>query len=201
MAYANWLTLSKLAGSGNDTVNATAAANNTGRNARSTNVTFSAAHCADVVRTVMQKGKPETTALQPTAAVQQAGGTVTLTGTSNSKALTFALGNGDLQLSLPAAYTANGAQTANGADISGDPGATAEYNYAIQFSVPANADTSAKSRQVIVTDDAGNQHTCTVTIAAGDAFLNVTPASIELEWDGSDSEYFTVESNTNWTVS
>ena len=201
MAYANWLTLSKLSGSGNDTVNASANASNTGRNARSTTVTFSAANCENVVRTVVQKGKPETTAMQASAAVPQAGGTVTLTGTSNSKNLTFSLGTGDLQLTLPANFTANGVQTANGADITGDPGASAEYNFSIQFSVPGNTSITAKSRQVIVTDDGGNAHTCTITIAAGDAYLTVSPASVELEWDGSNSESFTVQSNTNWTVS
>lgn len=201
MAYANWLSLSKNSGSGNDTVNASANSSNTGRNARNTTVTFSAANVENVVRTVMQKGKPETTDIQSSAAVQQAGGTVTLTGTSNSKKLTFSLGTGDLQLTIPANYTANGVQTVNGADISGDPGASAEYNFSIQFSVAANPTTSAMSRQVIVTDDGGNAHVCTITIAAGQAYLTVSPASVELEWDGSNSESFTVQSNTNWTVS
>ena len=47
MAYASWLNPSKTSGSGNDTVNVGANSDNTGRNARSTNMTFKAANVAD----------------------------------------------------------------------------------------------------------------------------------------------------------
>ena len=73
MAYANWLQPSKTSGSGNDTVNVSALSSNTGRNARSTTVTFKAANCDDVLRTVLQQGKPETSAIQSTASATQAG--------------------------------------------------------------------------------------------------------------------------------
>lgn len=52
MAHASWLTPSKISGSGNDTVSVSANANNTGRNARSTTLTFIAVGVSDVVRTV-----------------------------------------------------------------------------------------------------------------------------------------------------
>lgn len=89
MAYANWLQPSKTSGSGNDTVNVSALSSNTGRNSRSTTVTFKAANCDDVLRTVLQQGKPETSAIQATASSEKTGGTVTITGTSNSSKLTF----------------------------------------------------------------------------------------------------------------
>lgn len=200
MAYANWLSPSKTSGSGNDTVNVSALSNNTGRNARSTTVTFKAANCEDVARTVNQLGKPETSAIQSTASAQKTGGTVTLTGTSNSSQLTFSLGTGDLTLTLPASYTAGGVSTTNGAAISGDPGATQEFTFSIAFTVPANTDIDSKSRQIIVTDHAGNAHTCTLTLAAGDAYLTVSQPSGDIPWDASSSVSITVESNTNWTV-
>lgn len=199
----SWLSLSKLSGNGNDTVTAsvTSGYENTGRSSKSTTVTFKAANCADVTRTVIQAGKPETTGYaSSTASVIKAGGTVTLTGTSNSKKLTFSLGTGDLSLTLPATYTAGGVSTTNGSNITGDPGASQEYAFSIQFTVAENTSTSAMSKQVIVTDDGGTAHTCTITIAAGDATLSVSPASIELPWDGATSGTFTVTSNTNWTV-
>ena len=59
MAYANWLLPSKTQGSGNDTVDVTAVSNNTGRSSRQTQIAFKAANVADVVRTVIQAGKPE----------------------------------------------------------------------------------------------------------------------------------------------
>ena len=200
MAYADWIQPSKTSGNGNDTVNVSALSNNTGRNARQTNVTFKAVNCENVIRTVLQRGKPETTAIQSSAAAQSGGATVTITGTSNSSKLTFSLGSGDLVLTLPANYSAAGLTTANGAAISGDPGATQEYNFSIAFVVPANESITVKTRQIIVTDNAGNDYICLLTLAAGEAYLTVTPASVELPWDGSTTASFTVESNTNWSI-
>lgn len=201
MAYSSWLTPSKLSGSGNDTVNVSANANNTGRNSRSTSITFSAPNCDDVVRTVVQAGKAETTTIQATATATKAGGTVTISGTSNSSKLTFTLGTGDLSITLPAKYTAAGVQTDNGAAISGDPGATQEFAFSIAFTVGENTSIASLSKQIIVTDNGGATATCTLTQAAGDAYLTVTPTSVEIPWDASESKSFTVSSNTNWTIS
>lgn len=204
MAYANWLSPSPLSGNGNDTVNVSALSDNTGRNARSTTITFSAANCSDVTRTVSQSGKPEFSSIQSTAAVSQSGGTLTLTGSSNSKNLTFTKANDNIGLTIPDYYTANGVSTANGADITGDPGASAEYAFSIQFSIGENTSVSAKTCQIIVTDDGGNDHTCTITLAAGDAYITIGTVSGDLPWDAytdGDTVTITVESNTNWTIS
>lgn len=205
MAYSAWLVPSKVQGSGNDTVNVTAGSNNTGRNARSTNMTFKAANCPDVVRQVTQAGKPEFVTMQASASIDKVGGTVTITGTTNSSKLTFSLASGGtLDLTLPSSYTANSVSTNNGDAISGDPGATQEFPFSIQFaSVGANPDVTAKSCQLIVTDDAGHTATCTITQAAGDPTLSVSPASVTLDWDAyteSTSASFSVTSNTNWTI-
>jgi len=205
MAYASWLSPSKTSGSGNDTVNVTAGSDNTGRNARSTNMTFKAANCADVVRQVTQAGRPEFVTIAGTAAIDKTGGTITISGTSNSKKLTFSLASGGtLLLTLPANYTANSVSTANGANISGDPGASAEYAFQIQFSnVAANPTITAKSVQLIVTDDGGHTATCTITQAAGDPTLSVSPASVTIDWNAYSAETsasFAVTSNTNWTI-
>lgn len=200
MAYSDWLQPSKTSGSGNDTVNVLAKSQNTGRVARQTTLTFRAANCEDVVRNVLQKGKAETSSIQDSAAVEQTGGVVTLTGVSNSSALTFELGTGTLPLTLPDTYTVNGLQIANGAAITGNPGATAEYAFSISFPVAENTSIDEMSRQVIVTDAAGAKHTCVITIAAGEAYLRVSPATIELPWDGAEGASFSVESNTNWQI-
>jgi hypothetical protein len=206
MAYAQWLVPSKTSGSGNDTVNVTAGADNTGRNARSTNMTFKAANCPDVVRQVTQAGKPEFVTLQATAAVDKAGVvTLTISGTSNSSKLTFSLASGgSLDLTLPSSYTANSVATNNGAAISGDPGGTAEFPFSIAFSnIAANPSITAKSVQLIVTDNAGHTATCTITQAAGDPTLSVSPASVQLDWNAATegtSASFAVTSNTNWTI-
>jgi hypothetical protein len=206
MAYATWLIPSKTQGSGNDTVNVTAGADNTGRNARSTNMTFKAANCEDVVRAVTQAGKPEFVTIESAKSVDKAGvQTLTITGTSNSSKLTFSLASGGtLELTLPSSYTANSVATDNGAAISGDPGGSQEFPFSIQFAnVSVNPDITAKTCQLIVTDNAGNTATCTITQSAGDSTLSVSPASVTLDWNSATegtSASFTVTSNTNWTI-
>ena len=206
MAYASWLVPSKTSGSGNDTVNVTAGADNTGRNSRQTIMTFKAANCPDVERTVVQAGKPEFVTIQSAASVSKDGvATLTITGTTNSSKLTFTLASGaTLEVTLPETYLANSVSTNNGAAISGDPGATQEFPFSIAFTnIAANPTISSKSAQLVVTDNAGNTATCTITQAAGDATLSVSPASVQLDWNAYSAETsasFTVTSNTNWTI-
>ena len=199
----SFVTLDKDSGSGNSTVTAQANSQNTGRNARSVNFTFKAANCSDVVRTVNQAGKAEFVNIQSAATVVKGGvQTLTLTGTSNSSKLTFSLGSGGtLALTLPSQYTANGVLTDNGVAIVGDPGATGEYTFSIAFAnIAENTTIEANTAQVIVTDNAGHTATCTVTQAAGDPYLEVTPASVELAWDGTGTATFTVSTNTSYTI-
>ena len=78
----------------------------------------------------------------------------------------------------------NSVSTENGANISGDPGATQQYAFSIQFAnVGANPTITAKSVQLIVTDDGGHTATCTITQAAGDPVLSVSPESVTLDWN------------------
>lgn len=205
MAYANWLKPSVTSGNGNDTVNVSAQSDNTGRNVRTTDLTFRAANCQDVVRRVTQAGKPEFVTIQPTASLDKEGGVLTISGKTNSSKLTFSLGDGGtLTLNLPEQYTANSLQTQNGEEISGDPGATQEFDFSIQFTgIAENETIDEKTAQLIVKDDAGHSSTCTITQAAGDATLAVTPESIQLDWNAASEESsasFSVTSNTNWTV-
>ena len=199
MAKANWLKVNPSQGSGNATVNVSSTAEQTGRNARTTTLTWKAANVANVVRNVSQAGKPEYVDIADAASADKAGKVVTISGVSNSAKLTFSLGTGNLSVTLPTSYIANSVTTNNGAAISGDPGAVAEYNFSIAITVPANNTTSALSRQIIVTDEAGNQDACTLTSAAGDAYITVTTGTIELDYLGTPVAV-AVESNTNWTI-
>lgn len=199
MAKANWVKVNPSTGSGNATVNVSSTAAHTGRNARSTTLTWKAANVADQTRTVSQAGKPEYVDIADTAAADKAGKVVTISGTSNSAKLTFSLGTGDLSITLPSSYTANSATTSNGAAISGDPGAAAEYNFSIAITVPANTGISALSRQIIVTNEAGQKDTCTLTLAAGDAYVTIASGTIELGWEGTPVSV-AVQSNTTWEI-
>lgn len=196
----SFVTLDKDGGSGNGTVTASANSNNTGRVARQVVFTFSAVNVTPSDRTIIQRGKGEATSIQATAAAQKEGQTLTLTGTSNSSQLTFSKGTDNIGLTIPATYLANTIQTNNGAAIAGDPGATAEYPFSIQFAVPANTDVDPKTCQIVVTDEGGNSYTCVITLAAGDAYLTVGQPSGELNWDGSNTVTIAVQSNTSWTI-
>ena len=192
--------LDKDGGSGNGTVTASLNEINTGRSAKGVTFTFSAVGVESVDRTIVVKGKPETTSIQSTAAASKTGQRITLTGKSNSSALTFSLGTDNIGLTLPASYTANGLTVNNGAAITGDPGNDAEYDYSIQFDVPANQDVDPKTCQIVVTDDGGTAHTCLITLAAGDAYLTVGEPSGQLEWDGSNTVTVSVLTNTTYDI-
>ena len=199
MAKANWVKVSPASGSGNATVNVSSTAAHTGRKARTSVLTWKAANVDDVVRNVSQAGKPEYVDIDDAASSASGGQTVTISGVSNSAKLTFSLGTGNLSITLPGSYTANSLTTANGAAISGDPGASAEYNFSIKVTVPANTGTSAISRQVIVTDEAGHQDVCTLTLAAGAPYITIEMSTIELDYLGT-AVAVAVKSNTTWTV-
>lgn len=200
MAKANWLKVDPSSGSGNATVNVSSTAEHTGRIFRTSILTWKAANVADIQRTVNQAGKPEFVDIADAASADKAGKVVTISGVSNSKKLTFSFGTGNLtDITLPSTYTANSLSTSNGANISGDPGALAEYNFSISITVPANEDITAKTRQIIVTDEAGHQDVCTLTSAAGDAYVTVQEGTIELDYLGT-AVPWAVESNTTWTV-
>ena len=200
MAKANWVKVNPSQGSGDATVNVSSTAEHTGRKARTSTLTWKAANVADIVRTVSQAGKPEYVDIDDAASADKSGKVVTISGVSNSAKLTFSFGTGDLtDIVLPSSYKANSVTTNNGATISGDPGASAEYTFSISITVPANNDIAAKTRQIIVEDEAGNRDVCTLTSAAGDAYVTVQEGTIELDYQGT-AVPWTVESNTTWTI-
>lgn len=198
MAKASWVKVAPSSGSGNATVNVSST-EHTGRVVRTTILTWKATNVEDIQRTVNQAGKPEYVDIADAASADKAGKIVTIAGKSNSQKLTFSLGTGNLSVTLPSTYTANSVSTSNGVAISGDPGASAEYNFSITITVPANNTTTAMSRQIIVTDSAGHQDVCTLTSAAGDAYLTVQAGNIELDYTGQ-AVAVSVESNTDWTI-
>ena len=197
MAKPTWATVSPTSGSGNGNVSVGASVH-TGRTQRSGNATFKASGVSDVVRTITQLAETEFVNIENVSA-PKAGGNVTINGVSNSSKLTFSLGTGTITISLPGSYTAGGASTTNGAAIAGDPGASAAFNFSITVNVPANATTGAISKIIIVTTNGGQTASATITQAAGDSVLTVSPSSITINPDGT-AVTVTVTSNTNWTV-
>ena len=197
MAKPAWMTTTPTSGSGTGTVNV-GAQSHTGRTPRSGQVTFKAAGVTDRLLNVTQAAKAEFVTIQ-NATAPQGGGNVTLTGVSNTSRLNFALGTGEIVLTLPPSFTAGGVSTNNNVAIAGDPGAVAEYEFAITINVPANAGISSLQRIIQVTAMGGQSASATITQAAGEPTLTINPTTIELNANG-DAVPVTVTSNTNWTV-
>lgn len=201
MAYASWVEPNKTSGNGNDTVSWTGQ-NHTGRSARQTTATFSASGVESKVLTIIQAGKSEFVDIDDTASVSKDGGTITVSGVSNSSKLTFSLtGTNGIGLVLPTVYIANSVNTNNGAAITGDPGAIQQYAFSITFTnIPANATTSTKTSQLTVTTNNATTDTCDITQAAGEAYLTIDPTTINLTAAGT-AVNVSVTSNTSWTIS
>lgn len=134
-------------------------------------------------------------------AVDKGGGTVTLTGKSNSSKITFSKGTGDILKADLAAikFTANGAGATSGTNIPGDPGAKAKYSFSLTLTAVANETIQARTQQIIATATGGQKATVTLNQTAGDPFIEVIPTSVDVPQAGSTVQV-TVDTNTTFTV-
>lgn len=134
-------------------------------------------------------------------AVDKGGGTVTLTGKSNSPKITFSKGTGKIINANIAAikFTANGLEATSGTAISGDPGAKAKYTFSLTLTAAVNETIEARTQQIIAEANGGQKATTTLSQTAGDPFIEVTPTKIDVPQDGS-AVQVTVDTNTTFTV-
>ena len=203
MAIPAWLTVSPQSGSGNQALTNTATAH-TGRTQRTATVEVTYAS-KTASYTVNQTAKPEFVSFDDGTEVampKQSESPLTIRGKSNSQALTFSLEEGgSLTLELPETYNAGAKSTTNGADIDGDPGATAEYAFDIAFTVPTNTTIEERTCVLTCTPKAGDLQKKSITIkqAAGDATLSIDPTSITIPAEGG-SETVQITANCTWAV-
>jgi hypothetical protein len=134
-------------------------------------------------------------------AVDKGGGSVTLTGKSNTTKITFSKGAGDIIGADISAikFTANGASATSGIAITGDPGAKAKYNFSVTLTAAENETIEARTQQVIAIAAGGQKAMATLNQTAGDPFIEVTPTEIDVPQDGS-AVQVTVDTNTAFTV-
>lgn len=134
-------------------------------------------------------------------AVEKGGGTLTLTGKSNSQRITFSKGTGGIiGASLTGIkFTANGIEAKSGTDITGDPGAKAKYSFSLTLTAAANETIEARTQQIIAMAKGGQKATATLKQTAGDPFIEVAPTNIDVPQDGS-AVQVTVDTNTTFTV-
>lgn len=199
-----FVTIDPVSGSGDMAVNVSGD-KYTGRVQRTQNLTISANGGNTKALVVNQEAAAESvTADSPSASVPKGGGTVTITGKSNSTKLTFASKPAEengLNLTLPENYTAAGKSTANGAVIADDPGATGEFMWSISIAdVPANATVEELVANLTVTANGGQMAKVAITQAAGDSTLEIDKDTINLDVNGS-VQTVNVTSNDTWTWS
>lgn len=211
MAKAAWLTVNPTSGNGNKTVQNTGTVH-TGRKQRETTVTGVAVGVSpNKTYKVIQKGKPEFVSFTNGAetTVGKAGGTLTITGKTNSSKLNFELVNletravvsGGLKLTLPSKYTAGGVETTNNVAITGDPGAQHEFEFSITFTgIAANTTIDELTAAMKVTTAGGQSAQIQIKQSAGDPVFSFGQQTITLEASGAAVSQ-TIVSNTSWELS
>lgn len=211
MAKAAWLTVNPASGNGNATVQNMGTVH-TGREQRETTVTGVAVGVSpNKTYKVIQKGKPEFVSFTNGAetTVGKAGGTLTITGKTNSSKLNFelvdlktrAVVEGGLKLTLPSKYTAGGVETTNNVAITGDPGAQQEFEFSITFTgIAANTTIDELTAAMKVTTAGGQLAQIQIKQSAGDPVFSFSQETITLEASGAAVSQ-TIVSNTSWELS
>lgn len=211
MAKAAWLTVNPASGNGNATVQNTGTVH-TGREQRETTVTGVAVGVSpNKTYKVIQKGKSEFVSFTNGAetTVGKAGGTLTITGKTNSSKLKFELVDlktravvaGGLKLTLPSKYTAGGVETTNNVAITGDPGAQQEFEFSITFTgIAANTTIDELTAAMKVTAAGGQSAQIQIKQSAGDPVFSFGQKTITLEASGAAVSQ-TIVSNTSWELS
>lgn len=211
MAKAAWLTVNPASGNGNATVQNTGTVH-IGREQRETTVTGVAVGVSpNKTYKVIQKGKPEFVSFTNGAetTVGKAGGTLTITGKTNSSKLNFELVNletravvvGGLKLTLPSKYTAGGVETTNNVAITGDPGAQQEFEFSITFTgIAANTTIDELTAAMKVTTAGGQSAQIQIKQSACEPEFSFGQETITLEASGAAVSQ-TIVSNTSWELS
>ena len=202
MAKPSWLIINPESGSGNGSISNSAGAH-TGRVARTGVVTVTGVGVSTpATYNVTQTPKAEFVSFDEGAEMSapKTGGTVTVTGKTNSSKLYFRW-NGDVSdVEIPSTYQANGSSTNNNEAISGDPGATSEFTFSISFTFPENTTIEEVNRTLVLEANGGQSVQIVIKQSAGDAYITVDPNEITINANGT-AVSVNVNSNTQWTVS
>lgn len=192
-AKPTWIILSAVAGTGNSQVSVTAP-DYKGRNGRSGLITVTVEDLAADV-TLQQKGSTIWDVTTQSLAFVKTGEAKKFTGNSNLASITFAVDSNASSWLTPGKLMVNEEEYNSGAEIKGDPGADDVYAFEITFTAAANPTVKTRSGNITV-----NGQKYTVTQAAGDATLSVSPDSLTFAAVG-ETKQITITTNTSWTIS
>lgn len=192
-AKPNWITLSSVEGTGNSQVDVTAPIYK-GRNGRSGSITVAVDELSEEVA-IQQEGSTIWDVTTQSLAFVKTGEAKKFTGNANLAAITFAVDSDASAWLTAGKLVVNEAQYNSGVNIEGDPGADNIYAFEITFTAAANGTVSARTGHITV-----NGQKYTVTQAAGDATLSVSPTSLTFAAAG-ETKQITITTNTAWTIS
>lgn len=209
MAKAEWVELSQSSGSGDATVAVSSKAPYTGREARTSIITWVAEDVEPIERTVIQEGAEVNTLLKGGNSITTMIARVVIYGRSNEAGLGFRQGEGsevpyDVDTTLTVAGLKVNRKDGEMTMIPGDPGARQMYNFSVGLTLrvdeikPPLGTThrsslvidGASGKSVIVRIYYNREEAKFIIVPEGDIVLdaNGTPVTIE------------VQSNTNWVI-
>lgn len=202
-SYLSWVPKT---GTGNAQIKINSANPYTGRTDRSTAISGKIVGKTNTVRVIVtEKATDEFITPDGSAiGVVKYGGTIHVTGKSNSKLLTFTWKT-NFGLANVTSFKVNDSTTAtSGTAITGDPGATGEYTYDVTIIVPKNETIIARSATLeIKGEDSTVVKTITITQALGDSYLylnsqGTTTATVTIPKGGGE-QTLKILSNDEWT--
>lgn len=192
-AKPSWITLSAIKGTGNSQVDVTAPVYK-GRNGRSGLITVAVEDLTEEV-TIQQSGSNIWDVTTKSLAFVKTGEAKKFTGNANLASITFSVDSDASNWLTAGKLIVATKQYNSGTAIEDDPGASNVYAFEITFTAAANPTVNTRSGHIIV-----NGQKYTVTQAAGDATLSVSPTSLTFAAAG-ETKQITITTNTAWTIS
>lgn len=192
-AKPSWIILSAVEGTNNSQVDVTAPVYK-GRNGRSGLITVIVEDLTENV-TLQQEGSTIWDVTTQSLAFVKTGDAKKFTGNSNLASITFTVDSNASSWLTAGKLVVNKKAYNSGAEIEGDPGANNVYAFEITFTAAANPTVNTRTGNITV-----NGQKYTVTQAAGDATLSVSPSALTFAAEG-ETKQITITTNTAWTIS
>ena len=202
-SYLSWVPKT---GTGNAQIKINSVNPYTGRTDRSTTISGKIVGKINTVKVIVtEKATDEfITPEDLTINVAKGDETIHVTGTSNSKLLTFTWKT-NFGIANVTSFKVNSSTTAtSGTVIAGDPGATGEYTYDVTVVVPKNETIIARSAILEIKGEGSTVvKTITITQALGDSYLylnsqGTTTATVTIPKSGGE-QTLKILSNDKWT--
>lgn len=202
----NYLSWVPKTGTGNAQIKINSVNPYTGRTDRSTKVSGKIVGKTNAVTvTVLEKATDEF--ITPDVSLINAdkgGETIHITGSSNSKLLTFTWKT-NFGILKVTSFKVNGSTTAtSGTAITGDPGATGKYTYDVTIVVPKNETIKVRPATLEIKGEGANVvKTITIIQSIGDSYLylnaqGITTATVTIPRNGGE-QTLSILSNDEWT--